>query len=117
VEKSSDHIFQQLVAQLSDAPDPAARTFLLDGSSVRAAHSQQLCDAYPPGSNQHGESHWPLIRVLVAHDLHTGLAIRPEWGPMHGAEAVSEQGLLERAIERRRTVQQCWEMPTLACSP
>jgi hypothetical protein len=100
VEKSSDHIFQQLVAQLSDAPDPAARTFLLDGSSVRAAHSQQLCEAYPPGSNQHGESHWPVIRVLVAHDLHTGLAMRPEWGAMHGAEAVSEQGLLERAIER-----------------
>lgn len=100
VQKSCDHVFQQLVAQWNDAPEPAARTFLLDGSSLRAAHSRGLCETYPPGSNQHGESHWPLIRVLVAHDLDTGLAMRPEWGAMHGAEAVSEQGLLERAIER-----------------
>jgi hypothetical protein len=26
--------------------------------------------------------------------------MRPEWGPMHGEEAVSEQALLERAIDR-----------------
>jgi hypothetical protein len=101
VQKSCDHVFQQLYAQLSDATrESAGRTFLLDGSSVRTAHTPGLCEAYPPGSNQHGESHWPLIRMLVAHDLHTGLAMRPEWGAMHGAEAVSEQGLLETAIER-----------------
>src|SRR5205085_4170346 len=39
-------------------------------------------------------------RVLVAHDLQTGLAMRPEWGPMNGDQAVSEQALLERAIDR-----------------
>jgi hypothetical protein len=101
VEKSCDHIFQQLVAQL-DPPtaDTAPRVFLLDGSSIRAAHTPELCEVYPPGSNRHGESHWPLLRILVAHDLQTGLAMRPEWGAMHGEEAVSEQGLLERAIDR-----------------
>ena len=46
---------------------PAPRAFLLDGSSMRAPHTPELCKAYPPGSNQHGESHWPLLRVLVAH--------------------------------------------------
>jgi len=101
VEKSCDHIFEQLVAQMS--PSVAAgslRTFLLDGSSMRTAHTPLLCKTYPPGSNQHGESHWPLIRVVVAHDLQTGLAMRPEWGAMHGDQAVSEQALLERAIHR-----------------
>jgi len=101
VEKSCDHIFEQLVAQMS--PSVAAgslRTFLLDGSSMRTAHNPLLCKTYPPGSNQHGESHWPLIRVVVAHDLQTGLAMRPEWGAMHGDQAVSEQALLERAIHR-----------------
>jgi hypothetical protein len=34
----------------------------------------------------------------VAHDLETGLAMRPELGAMHGAEAVSEQASLDRAI-------------------
>jgi putative transposase len=100
-QKSSDHIFQQLMAQLDPpASERCPRAFLLDGSSMRAAHSPELCEAYPPGSNQHGESHWPLIRVLVAHDLSTGLALRPEWGAMHGDQAVSEQQLLEKAIER-----------------
>lgn len=100
VEKSCDHVFQQLVAQFAEPAGGAERAFLLDGSSMRAAHTPELCENYPPGSNLHGESHWPLIRVLVAHDLRTGLAMRPEWGPMHGEEAVSEQALLERAIDR-----------------
>jgi hypothetical protein len=101
VQDSCDHIFQQLVAQIGEPAAPsAAGAFLLDGSSLRAAHTPELCAAYPPASNQHGQSHWPLLRVLVAHELHTGLAMRPEYGPMHGDQAVSEQALLERAIDR-----------------
>lgn len=101
VEKSCDRIFDELVSKAAHTSSEAtARAFLLDGSSMRMAHSPGLCEAYPPGSNQHGEGHWPLLRVLVAHDLQTGLAMRPEWGPMHGPNAVSEQQLLERAIDR-----------------
>jgi len=101
VQKSCDHIFDQLLARM--APPPAKdepRTFVLDGSTMRAAHTPELCKTYPPGSNQHGESHWPVIQVVVAHDLLTGLAMRPESGAMYGPEAVSEQALLERAIDR-----------------
>jgi hypothetical protein len=101
VEKSCDHIFNQLVARLAPpAAEASPRAFLLDGSSMRAAHTPELCKLYPPGSNQHGEAHWPLLRVVVAHDLHTGLAMRPEWGALHGDQAVSEQALLEKAIDR-----------------
>jgi hypothetical protein len=101
VQKSCDHIFEQLVAQMSEpASDRRTRAFLLDGTSMRAAHTQELCETYPPGSNQHGESHWPVMRVLVAHDLDTGLAMRPEWGPLYGDEAIGEQALLERAVNR-----------------
>lgn len=101
VQKSCDRIFEQLTDQLGSAlAEGAPRAFLLDGSSMRMAHSAELCETYPPGSNQYGEAHWPLLRVLVAHDLYTGLAIRPEWGAMHGSEAVSEQALLGRAIDR-----------------
>ena len=77
-----------------------SRAFILDGTSVGTAHSAELCKLYPPGSNQHCDGHWPVLRVLVAHDLYTGLAMRPEWGAMFGDEAVSEQKLLEQAIER-----------------
>ena len=101
VEQSCDRIFEQLVNQMDQTvSQESTRAFLLDGSSMRMAHSPSLCERYPPGSNQHGEGHWPLLRVLVAHDLRTGLAMRPEWGAMHGPDAVSEQALLERAIDR-----------------
>ena len=100
VEQSCDRIFEQLVTRMGQTAPEMSRAFVLDGSSLRLPHSPELCELYPPGSNQHGEAHWPLLRVLVAHDVRTGLAMRPEWGAMHGPEAVSEQALLERAIER-----------------
>jgi hypothetical protein len=99
VQQSCDRIFERLIAE-TEGSTPAPRAFFLDGSSLRAAHSSALCRIYPPGSNQHGEGHWPVLRIIVAHDLRTGLAMRPEWGPMYGPAAVSEQGLLERAIHR-----------------
>ena len=101
VEQSYDHMFEGLTQSLDQAAsEPTRGAFLLDGSTVRMAHSPALHELYPPGSNQHGEAHWPLLRMLVAHDLSTGLAMRPEWGAMHGAQAVSEQALLERAMDR-----------------
>jgi len=98
VQDSCDRIFGSLAAEL-DAGQHAP-TYLLDGSSMRLAHSAELIQEFPPGSNQHGQGHWPVALVLVAHDLRTGLAMRPEWGPMYGAKAVSEQKLLEALIRR-----------------
>lgn len=101
VQQSCDRIFEQLFARShSTESGPGTCAFVLDGSSIRLAHSPTLCKLYPPGRNGHGEGHWPLLRVLVAHDVRTGLAMRPEWGAMHGPEAVSEQALLETAIDR-----------------
>src|SRR5216684_647306 len=101
VEQSCDRMFEQLTT-LTEGNVAALgrRVFFLDGTSVRLAHSEELRQLYPPGSNLHGESHWPLLRMLVAHDLQTGLAMRPQWGAMHGPHAVSEQELLEVAIDR-----------------
>jgi hypothetical protein len=99
IEQSCDQIFEQLTAQADGIlPALGRRAFFFDGTSVRMAHSEALCKSYPPGSNRHGESHWPLLRMLVAHDLQTGLAMRPQWGAMHGDNAVSEQRLLEATM-------------------
>jgi putative transposase len=97
VEQSCDHAFEQLVAQAKGERRPA---FVLDGSTVRMPHTDELVEAYPPTRNQHGQAHWSILRMLVASDLYTGLAMRSEWGPMNGSQAVSEQRLLERAIDR-----------------
>lgn len=101
LEQSCDRIFEQLLARMaSGSVAVSRRAFVLDGSSMRLAGGPALTKRFPPSSNQHGESHWPVIRVLVAHELETGLAMRPEWGPMYGPEAVSEQQLLETSIAR-----------------
>jgi putative transposase len=100
-EQSCDRIFEQLTAHLDGTlPALGARAFFVDGTTVRMAHSPALCQAFPPGSNQHGEAHWPQLRMLVAHDLQTGLALRPEWGPVHGPHATSEQKLVETVMGR-----------------
>jgi Transposase DDE domain len=101
VEQSCDRIFDQLVKRMTSASAPAPRrAYFLDGSSMRLAYSPAVAKDFPRASNQHGESHWPVMRVLVAHELQSGLAMRPEWGPMYGAHAVSEQQLLETSIGR-----------------
>jgi putative transposase len=100
VEVVCDEIFTKLMASAEQGGGLRSRWFLLDGSTIRLAHTTALKKVYPLGSNQHGEAHWPVIRVLVAHHLSSGLATRPCWGPLHGNEAVSEQGLTEQMLGR-----------------
>jgi hypothetical protein len=101
IQQSCDRIFEELVVLTAGTgPALATRAFLLDGSSLRMAHCPSLAQQFPPGRNQHGENHWPVMRMLVAHDVRTGIAMRPEWGPMNGPDAVSEQSLLEKALGR-----------------
>ena len=91
----SDQIFEQLMSS-----EPGQRMFLLDGTTLTMPCTPSLRDAYPPSRNQIGESHWPILRLLVAHDLDSGIALRPEWGPAGGAKTVSEQQLAEELIPR-----------------
>jgi hypothetical protein len=100
VEAVCDQIFAQLMEPAQSRGGLPSRLFLIDGSSMRLPHTAALKKAYPPGSNQHGDAHWPVIRMLVGHHLYSGLAVRPCWGPMYGAEAVSEQGLIEQLMQR-----------------
>jgi len=93
-------ITERLRKMLCPVNPDAPRSYLLDGSSLELEHSRELVRAYPPAQNQHGTSHWPVLRMLVLHELESGLAEEPQWGPMYGAHAVSEQELVEEAISR-----------------
>ena len=95
-----DAIFGNLMGAAQVTGSLRSRLFLLDGTSMRLAHTAALMKDYPLGNNGKQESHWPLIRVLMAHHLGSGLAVRPCWGPMHGPKAVSEQGLTEQILAR-----------------
>src|SRR5207245_9675056 len=69
VEPCCARIFEQLTAETAAAlPQLGRRAFFFDGTSVQLPSSEALRQSYPPGSNQHGKSHWPLLRMLVAHD-------------------------------------------------
>jgi len=88
VEEFSDNAFAQLTATTNGSlPAIGRRAFVFDGTTVRTPHTKDLKQLYPPTSNQEGESHWPLIRMLVAHDVSTGLGMRPEWGAVNGPHA------------------------------
>ena len=96
-EKVADRVLEHVMKACPDAlPGWNRRVFILDGSSLEMPHTPDLVAAYPP----HPQSHWPVMRILVAQDLTTGLAQRPCWGPMYGPQAVSEQALTERMLDR-----------------
>lgn len=99
LEWAAAHVFDSLV----EAYPPTwrgRRAFLLDGSTVALAPTRALQAAFPPARNQHGESHWPVLHLAVAHELASGLALPPEYGPMYGPQAVSELALAQRLLPR-----------------
>jgi hypothetical protein len=100
VEQGSDRAFLELIEQVGRPATGRRDAFFVDGSTMRLPDSLELRTQYPPASNQKGQSHWPLLRIVVAHDLYSGLAMRPQWGPSNGDHTVSEQSLLEQAIDR-----------------
>ena len=88
----ADRVFASLNARCQ--PSWKGRhVLLLDGSTFSLAPTKELREAFPPASNQYGPSHWPLLHVVVAHDLDTGLVCRPEYGPMYGEACQSESSL------------------------
>jgi len=100
VSRSMDELIERLRSRLLESgPGLAQRAYWLDGSSLQLEHEPELVEAFPPASNQHGKSHWPVVRMVVLHDWETGLAERPYWGPLNGRQAVSKQALAERAMQ------------------
>jgi hypothetical protein len=94
-------VLAELIMRLREILNPAGGrcAYLLDGSSLELEASPTLSQAFPPGQNQHGPAHWPVLRIVVLHELETGLAEEPCWGPMYGSAAVSEQQLADQAME------------------
>lgn len=96
-----DHMVERLqVLMREQMPDVPRPMFVIDGTTLRLPHERELVKAFPPGHNQHGENHWPTLLLVVFHDVHTGLATRPSWGPMYGKRAVGEQELARQALPR-----------------
>jgi len=97
----SERIVEQLRTEMQEGWKGLQRpVFVIDGSTLQLKHEPELVKAFSPGRNQHGENHWPVMRIVVFHDVFSGLALQPGWGAMYGDTAVSEQALAEQALER-----------------
>ena len=98
-EHVADHVFETLVA----ATPPSfgnRRAFAVDGTTITLAPTPELKQAFPPATNGSGTSAWPVWHWVVAHELSSGCAIRPETGPMYGPAAISELALGTRLLPR-----------------
>jgi len=100
VERSVEEILQRLRNHLGERlAGLQGPGYVVDGSTVQLENQAELEAAYPATKNQHGKSHWPVVRIVVLHDVETGLAQPIRWGPVFGPGAVSEQALADQAME------------------
>jgi hypothetical protein len=76
------------------------RAFLLDGTTITLPPTPELIEAFPPATNQHGKSVWPVALLLVAHDLPSSCALPPEIGAMYGENNTSEAKLAHAIATR-----------------
>lgn len=76
------------------------RGFTLDGTTLTLAPTPELKAAFPPATNQHGESVWPVALLLVAHEVQSSCALPPEIGAMYGENNTSEAKLARRMAQR-----------------
>ena len=96
-----ERMVEQLQAEMQEGWEGLQRSVVvIDGTTLQLQHTPELVKGFSPGHNQHGENHWPVMRIVVFHDAFSGLALRPSWGPVYGDEAVSEQELAEEALHR-----------------
>lgn len=93
------HTFQSLFAGVATGT-VLDRLFVLDGSTIRLAHSASLAEVYPPARNPRRPSHWPILLVTVLHHARTGAAMAPAFGAAHGNQATSEQNLAAELIDQ-----------------
>jgi len=98
VEFLADRVSDSLI----DASPPlfeGRRAFLLDGTTITLEPTPELKAAFPPATNQHGESVWP-VALLLAHELESRCALPPEIGAMYGQHNPSEAKLAKAVAQR-----------------
>ncbi len=76
------------------------RAYLIDGTTLTLSPTSELRKAFPPATNQLGETVWPVLLLLVAHELQSGCALIPELGAMYGKDNTSEAKLAAAIAQR-----------------
>ncbi len=100
VEQAADAINQSLDNITKEERERHQKLFLIDGSTLKISSTAKNKEKYPQYYNQHGVSHFPLVKYSVATNAHTGVSMRPSFGAYNGSEATNELDLGEEVILR-----------------
>ena len=100
IDQVAEALLTELGKRIEPSPEQQRPVLAIDGTSISLEHTRDVLKQYPPVRNQHGNAHWGMLRLVAFHDVRTGIASRPHWGPMYGKKAVSEQQLAEQALEQ-----------------
>lgn len=76
------------------------RVFAIDGTTITLPPTPELQDAFPPATNGHHESVWPVARLLVANELQSGCALLPQIDPMYGPNSRGETAQAREIVQR-----------------
>jgi hypothetical protein len=99
VESFADRVSDSLIESSAPLFD-GRRAFIIDGTTITLPPTDELQEAFPPATNQHGESVWPVAMLMVAHELQSGCALRPEIGAKYGENNTSEAEQAKAIAER-----------------
>lgn len=88
------------LGQMSPAIIDGRRIFILDGTTITLPPTPALRKAFPPASNQHGESVWPVAMLMVANEMQSGCALLPQIDPMYGENKASEAVQAQRIVKK-----------------
>lgn len=88
------------LAHISEPVIDGRRVFILDGTTITLAPTPELQAAYPPATNQHGTSVWPVAQLMVANELQSGCALLPQIDPMYGPNNSSEAAQAARIVRK-----------------
>lgn len=101
VEKAADTINECLDnITKEEKRDNHRNLFLIDGSTLRICSTKENKDRYPQYYNQHGVSHFPLVKYSIATNAYTGVSMRPSFGAYNGIDATNELDLGEEILLR-----------------
>ncbi len=70
------------LANTAERPFDHRRVFLIDGTTITLPPTPALQKAFPPATNQHGTSVWPVAIILVATELQSSCIAAHQIDPM-----------------------------------
>jgi hypothetical protein len=100
VKRSADRLNTALVKLHAEERWQGFKVYAIDGSTWSVNGTEDIKKSFPPCVNQYGASPWGKMRTLHAHDLVTGIALRPAYGPHYGSKAVGEINLLPEVLQQ-----------------